>query len=130
MSLIRVWTEVEDNKFASLPAKIVSSKGDVYTIKYLSPSEKRDSHNRKIYTYEDDTYEITNEYITEYVNSDFEIDFGFNKISETEFIKYDTDSDDEDYVPSSSESDDDDDDEEESQESMYGGDELLDDDED
>lgn len=102
MSLIKVFTEIEDGVTTCLPAKIISTKGDKYTIVYLSATDNRDSHNRKIYKYEEDTYEITNESITEFVNSDMEIDFGFKQISEDEFIKYDSDSDD-DYVPSSDE---------------------------
>ena len=99
MSLIKVWTEIDD-VCLSLPAKIISTKGDIYTIKYLSANDKKDAHNRKIYTYEAETYEITNDSITEYVNSDIELDLGFKEISTGEFVKYDTDSDD-DYIPTS-----------------------------
>lgn len=102
MSLIKVWTEIYDNKFASLPAKIIHTNGDTFTIRYLSATENRDAHNRKIYAYEEETYDITNDYITEYMNSDYELDFGFKEISTGQFIKYETDSDDEDYIPSSS----------------------------
>lgn len=101
MSLIKVFTELDSGVTVSLPAKIISQKGDVFTITYLSPTDQKDSHNRRIYKYEFDTYEITDESITEYVDSDMEIDFGFKQISENEFVKYDTDSDD-DYVPSES----------------------------
>ena len=104
MSLIKVWTELDD-KYVALPAKVVSSNGLKYKIKYLSVSEKRDNHNRKIYSYEDETYDITNESITEFTNSDMEIDLGFKQITDNEFIKYDSDSD-ADYIPSSSSDDD------------------------
>lgn len=104
MSLITVYTELPDGETVHLPAKILSTKGDVFTISYLSPTEKRDEHNRKIYKYEDDTYEITDESISEYLNSDTELDFGFKQISENEFIKYESDSDD-DYVPSDEDED-------------------------
>jgi hypothetical protein len=102
MSLVKVFTEIEDGIMTCLPAKIIESKGDKYNVVYLSATDARDSHNRKIYKYEDEVYEITNESITEYLNSDTEIDIGFKKISDDEFVKYDTDSDD-DYVPSSEE---------------------------
>jgi hypothetical protein len=102
MSLIKVFTEIEDGVMTCLPAKIIDSKGDKYNVVYLSATDTRDSHNRKIYKYEDEVYEITNESITEYLNSDMEIDIGFKQISDDEFVKYDTDSDD-DYVPSSDE---------------------------
>ena len=101
MSLIKVFTELDNGVTTSLPAKIISQKGDVFTITYLSPTDQKDSHNRRIYKYEFETYEITDESITDYIDSDMEIDFGFKQISEHEFVKYDTDSDD-DYVPSES----------------------------
>lgn len=115
MSLVRVFTETSEGVFESLPAKIVSTNGDVFTVTYLSPTENRDSHNRKIYKYETETYEITDESISEYLDSDMELDFGFKQISPDEFVRYESDSDD-DYVPS---------DEEESSESEEEEDESL-----
>lgn len=118
MSLIKVWTELDDGKCYSLPAKIISKKSNgVMIVKYLSVTENKDSQNRKIYKYEDEMYEITDESVSEYIDSDSELDFGFQQISEDEFVKYDSDSD-EDYVPSedddeSSETCSDDDDEDE-----------------
>lgn len=114
MSLIKVWTELDDGECCSLPAKIISRKsnGTVMVIRYLSVTENKDSQNRKIYKYEDETYEITDESVSEYLDSDSELDFGFQQISEDEFVKYESDSD-EDYVPSDDESEDDDDDSEE-----------------
>lgn len=115
MSLVKVWTELDDGTCSSLPAKIISKKTNgVMVVKYLSVTENKDSQNRKIYKYEDETYEITDESVSEYIDSDSELDFGFQQISEDEFVKYDSDSD-EDYVPSdeeydsSSESDDEED---------------------
>lgn len=106
MSLIKVWTELDDGKCTSLPAKIISKKSNgVMIIKYLSITENKDSQNRKIYKYEDETYEITDESVSEYIDSDSELDFGFQQISEDEFVKYDSDSD-EDYVPSEDDDDD------------------------
>lgn len=105
MSLIKVWTELDDGKCTSLPAKIISKKSNgVMIIKYLSITENKDSQNRKIYKYEDETYEITDESVSEYIDSDSELDFGFQQISEDEFVKYDSDSD-EDYVPSDEDED-------------------------
>lgn len=114
MSLVKVWTEVDDGKCQSLPAKIVSTKGNVFTIRYISPTEKRDTRGRRIFEYEDDTYEVTDDSITEYLNSNTELDLGFEEISTGRFVKCDSDDDsDEDYVPSSSEEDSDSDSEEE-----------------
>jgi hypothetical protein len=123
MSLVKVWTELNDGKFRSLPAKIIDTKGSSLTIKYLSPTEHRCSKNRRIYKYEDDTYSITDESITEYLNSDSELDLGFQQIAENEYIKYDIDEysedEDDDYVPSSE--DDDDEDSEDSEDSEEDG---------
>lgn len=118
MSLVKVWTEVDDGKCQSLPAKIVSKTGSVFKIRYLSVTEDRDSKNRKIYRYEDDTYEVTDESITEYLDSDSELDLGFQEIGNGNFIKCDYDlgfsseDEDEDYIPSSEDDDDSDEEDE------------------
>jgi hypothetical protein len=112
MSFVKVWTEVSDGKCQSLPAKIISKNGNVFKIKYISSTDDRDSKNRRIYRFEDETYDITDESITEYVYS--ELDLGFQDIGEETFVKYDydigitDDEEDEDYVPSSEEDDEDD----------------------
>jgi hypothetical protein len=132
MSLVKVWTEVgNDGRCFSLPAKIVSTKkGNTFIIKYLSVTNRKTREGKKIYAYEDETYEVTDDSITEYLESESELDLGFEQVSgtteeECEFVKYESDSDD-DYIPSSddddessSESDtDDSDDEEEEEDSM------------
>lgn len=125
MSLVRVYTEISDGVFESLPAKIVSTNGDVFTVTYLSPTENRDDHNRKIYKYETETYEITDESISEYLDSDMELDLGFKQISPDEFVKYESDSDD-DYVPSDEEeSDSSSESEDEDAESLYTDSEVY-----
>lgn len=111
MSLVKVWTEIgSDGKCCSLPAKILTKKGNgTFIIKYLSVTDRKTREGKKIYTYEDETYEVSDDYITEYLESDSELDFGFEQLSSSDgdFVKYESDSDD-DYVPSSSEDDDDD----------------------
>jgi hypothetical protein len=107
MSLIKVWTEIgNDGKCYSLPAKIISKKGNgTYVIQYLSYTDRKTRDGKKIYMYEDETYEVTDNSITEYLETDSELDLGFEQISgDFEFVKYDSDSDDEDYVPSSEDS--------------------------
>lgn len=108
MSLVKVWTELDNGKCASLPAKIVERKqGGIIVIRYLSivSGRRKDSKGRRIYAYELDTYEVTDESITEYLESDSEFDLGFEETSVPgEFVKYDPESDSE-YVPSSSELD-------------------------
>lgn len=139
MNFLKVWTELDDGKFRSLPAKVVSQNGKFFTIQYLSPTSKKTSNNKRIFNYEEDTYQITDESIVQQVDS--ELTLGFEETSPGDFIKFDMreeDSSDEDYVPSSSDDDDDedssDDDDEFSEEeesfqeeeeysSSYGGDE-------
>jgi hypothetical protein len=110
MSLVRVWTDVGARKPASLLAKIIEKDGVILTIRYLSES---DDH---IWRYEDDTYEIDDDSIAEYLKTDCEGEIGF-VAQEDGFRRVDAD---EDYVPSDEESDDteslDDSDEEEEDE--------------
>jgi hypothetical protein len=127
---LKVWTELDGGKFKSLPAKLVSknSKG-VFTIQYLSPTHKRTISGKRIYTYEDETYEITCESIIQQVES--ELEFGFEELSSScgNFVKFDEDDDDqedEDYVPGSSSSSSSDEDDESEDESTWSSD--LDDD--
>jgi hypothetical protein len=112
MSLIKVLTEVENQSTKSLPAKIVSKNGEEFTIKYLSPTTKRDQRNRRIYSYEDETYVITDESVTEYTETDSELYFGFKEIAIGEFIKYDSDDEDEDFELEAEEEEEEDDEEE------------------
>jgi hypothetical protein len=106
MSLIRVWTDVGGRKPVALLAKIVSKKGPMYTICYMSVTEDRD-HGRPVYRYEDETYEIDDDSICEYLNSSDETDAGYMIIEAGCFVRQ-ADSDD-DYVPSEEDEDDDDD---------------------
>lgn len=104
MSFLKVWTEVDDGFFKSLPAKIVYKdfNSDKFIIKYMSPTDKRTITGKRLYTYEDETYEITEESIIQMFVSETEM--GFEEHSPEHFIKcekYKDDSDDSDYVPSS-----------------------------
>ena len=89
-SLVHVWTDVGARKPAALLAKIIEKDGVILTIRYLSES---DDH---IWRYETDTYEIDDDSIAEYLNTDSELNIGFIA-HEDGFIKVDSD---EDYVPS------------------------------
>lgn len=100
-SLVRVWTDVGARKPAALLAKIIEKDGVILTIRYLSES---DDH---IWRYEDDTYEIDDDSIAEYLKTDREEDLGF-MIHNDGFIKVESD---EDYIPSSDTETDDDDEE-------------------
>jgi hypothetical protein len=104
MSFIKVWTDVGDDEFVNLPARITSNNPDgSFDIQYLSVTERRTPDGKKIWSYEDDVYNITDEYITEYMFD--ECDLHFASIGEDSFIKVDRGSDDEDdsdYEPHSS----------------------------
>ena len=117
MSILRVWTDVGGDKPVSLIARITEEHADgTYTIQYLSPTEDRD-HGRVIYRYEDETYQIDDESVTEYMNTDDETTLGFVLVAPGDLVRESADSDDDDYVPSdeddSNEDDDDDCDDEE-----------------
>lgn len=96
MALVRVWTDVGARKPVPLLAKIVEKDGVIFTIRYLSESDD------KIWRYEEDEYEIDDESIAEYLNTENEEDAGF-VIHGDGFIKSETD---EDYVPSDEEEED------------------------
>lgn len=104
MSLVRVWTDVGSRKPVPLLAKIVEENGVIFTIRYLSESDD------KIWRYEEDTYEVDDESIAEYLKTSDECDIGFAPL-EDGFVKVESDDD---YVPSDEEDEDEDEDEEES----------------
>lgn len=106
MSLVRVWTDVGARKPAALLAKIIEKDGVILTIRYLSES---DDH---IWRYEEDTYEIDDDSIAEYLKTDREEDLGFVK-HEDGFLKEDID---EDYVPSEEDEETDEDEDEDEDE--------------
>ena len=122
MSLVRVWTDVGSRKPVPLLAKIVERNGVIFTIRYLSESDD------KIWRYEEDTYEIDNDSIAEYLKTDDEQDVGFRPCDDG-FVKTDSD---EDYVPSDEEDDTDSgsDEESPSEDSFQDDDDEDDDDED
>jgi len=98
--LVRVWTDVGARKPVPLLAKIEEKDGVIYTIRYLSEDADH------VWRYEDDTYDIDEDSIAEYLKTSNEEDIGFRPHEYDGFVKIDTD---EDYVP-----DEDDEDETES----------------
>jgi hypothetical protein len=96
-SLVRVWTDVGSRKPVPLLAKIVEENGVIFTIRYLSESDD------KIWRYEEDTYEVDDESIAEYLKTSEESDVGFAPVDDG-FIKVENDDD---YVPSDEEEDED-----------------------
>jgi len=100
-SLVRVWTDVGSRKPVPLLAKIVEENGVIFTIRYLSESDD------KIWRYEEDTYEVDDESIAEYLKTSDECEVGFAPL-EDGFIKVESDDD---YVPSDEEDEEDEDEE-------------------
>ena len=127
MSLVRVWTDVGEKKPKALLAKIFKKSGEVFTIRYLSAVPE----NAKVFKYEDEEYEVDDESINEWLDTDFETDLGFEAQDDGSYIKIESDPD---YEPSDSEdeteSDDDDEFDEEGDEAEieddYESEESLD----
>jgi hypothetical protein len=109
MSLIRVYTDVGGEDYVSLYARIIKKTGDVFTIKYLSPMEHHSGQT--IYRYETDTYEITDENVSRYLDVDDEHQIGFKKFDEDSWVR--VSEEDEDYEPNSDEEDEEEEDDEE-----------------
>lgn len=98
MTLVRVFTDTGGLKPVNLLAKIFDVKGGdetTFFIRYLSPTDDT-MHGKKIYRYEEETYQVTDESISEYMNTDDESDLGFQQLPCGGFICADSDSD---YVP-------------------------------
>ena len=112
--LVRVWTDIGTLKPAALLARVIEEHDGVYKIQYFSPTEEYD-HGRVIYRYEDEIYEIDDESITEYLDSD-ETDAGYILVSADAWVKASSDSD-EDYVPSEEDLDEEDEEDDEEDES-------------
>ena len=96
MSLVRVWTDVGQPKPKALLAKIFKKVGREYTIRYLSAVPE----NAKVFRYEDDEYEVDDESISEWLDTDLETDLGFEAQDDGSYIKIESDPD---YEPSDSE---------------------------
>lgn len=104
MALVRVWTDVGARKPVALLAKIEEKDGVIFTIRYLSETAKG------VWAWEDDTYDIDDDSIAEYLKTDVIEDLGFRAFGdEGAYVKYESD---EDYVPETSDEEESDDDEE------------------
>jgi hypothetical protein len=126
MTLVRVWTDVGTRKPVPLLARIEEKDGVIFTIRYLSETSKG------IWSWEDDTYEIDDDSIAEYLKTDQVEDIGFRSFGdEGSFVKCESDDD---YIPDLSDeeetdSDDEEDEEETDEESGSFEDEESDEDE-
>jgi len=96
MSLIRVWTDTGNKKPSALLAKIVENKAPNYVIRYLSKTDE-EHKGCTVWRYEDETYEIDDDSISEWLETDDELEVGFKSIGDEAFVFYDSDTD---YVPS------------------------------
>lgn len=113
MALVRVWTDVGARKPVALLAKIEEKDGVILTIRYLSETAKG------VWAWEDDTYDIDDDSIAEYLKTDVIEDLGFRAFGdEGAYVKCEEDDD---YVPETSDEDDDDDEEDEEDESDGSG---------
>lgn len=125
MSLVKVWTDVGKKNPVSLLAKIVERDGVIITIKYLTAGKN------KIWKYEDETYDIEDDSVAEYLKTDDETKLGFKKVEEG-FIQ--DDDIDEDYNPEDEDEDEDEDEEldedEDIEEEEYEDDDQTEDEED
>ena len=101
MSLVKVWTDVGGRKPVALLAKIIEKDGVIFTIRYLTAGKDG------IWRYEDDTYEVDDDSVAEYLKTDDEAAIGFTKLDDG-FLH----EDDSDYEPSGGEDDEDEDDDE------------------
>ena len=81
MSLVRVWTDTGNNKPSALLAKIVEHKTPVYVIRYLSRTDE-EHKGCTIWRYEDETYEIDDDSISEWLETDDELEVGFKSIGD------------------------------------------------
>ena len=100
MSLVRVWTNVGQRKPKALVAKIFqTAPGPVYTIRYLSAVSEEDERGRQIFRYEEETYEVDDDSIAEWIGTDEEEDAGYTEVDDGAWIREDSDSD---YIPSES----------------------------
>jgi hypothetical protein len=106
MSLVRVWTDTGKGKPVALIAKIVDSNPPNYTIQYLSKTDE-EYKGCSIWRYEDETYEIDDDSITEWMDTKDELEIGYKFLSHDPgaFVYYDSDGD---YEPSDDEDSDDD----------------------
>lgn len=109
--LVKVWTDVGTSKPVAMLARVIDEREGVYVVQYFVTTEDRD-HGRIVYRYEDETYEIDDDSITEYLDSVDETDVGYIKVAEDAWVKDSSDSD-EDYVPSEEDEDEDDEEEDE-----------------
>ena len=93
MTLVRVWTDVGARKPVPLLARIEEKDGVIFTIRYLSETTKG------IWSWEDDTYEIDDDSIAEWIGTDEAEDAGYTEVDDGAWIREDSDSD---YIPSES----------------------------
>ena len=78
--LIDVLTQDDDGNESILYARVESVQGDLYRIRYLSPTKKAD-----IYTFESETYDIELQSI-DYFYEDLE-EFGFTEMNDGKWFK-------------------------------------------
>jgi hypothetical protein len=116
MSLVKVWTDLGGRTPAALLAKIIEKDGVILTIKYLTAGDDG------IWRYEEDTYEVDDDSIAEYLNTDDETKIGF-RVMDDGFVK-EADVSDDDYEPEEEEEETDEDDDEYEEENSVNEEEF------
>ena len=119
--LVRVLTDNGGPKPVPLLARVLEERDDgTYSIIYLSKAEE-DERGRSVYRYEEDPYEIDDDYIIEYLDN--EIEAGFEQYDDEGWIKKrrTEDESDDDYTPSD-EGEETDEDEEDDESLVYEND--------
>lgn len=118
MTLVRVWTDVGARKPIALLAKVEEKDGVIFTIRYLSETAKG------VWAWEDDTYDIDDDSISEYLKTDSIEDLGFRSFGdEGAFVKCDSDDD---YEPETSDEEETDESEEEEESESFAEEEESD----
>jgi hypothetical protein len=87
-------------------ARVIRETDDKLTIQFLSATDEQEN-GRTVYAYEEDTYDIDDDYVAQYLDDEEEA--GFRQVP-SGWIRKSNDDDDADYEPSCDEVDDDDDD--------------------
>lgn len=101
--ILKVYTDIGKTRPVAMYAKVVEKlKKGKYRIKYLSPTTQ--SYEGKIiYKYEEDTYDIDDDSIMEYIKQDEEY-IGYMSVDDIGFVRMESDSDYEESESDTSES--------------------------
>jgi hypothetical protein len=98
---VHVFTDIGKSRPVILKAKVLDKSGNNYTIKYLSPTGER-YNGKSLYRYEDETYTIDEESVTECIDETNEEFIGYVKVPMGDMFVEEEGLSDPDYAPSES----------------------------